>query len=70
MSSLKSDCNIKNVIAVGRLEFAKSFDILINSWRQLARKHPDWTLTIFGEGSKRNELQDLIDTYSFTKSIF
>ncbi len=69
-SSLKSDCKIKNVIAVGRLEFAKGFDILINSWRKLARKHPDWTLTIFGEGSKRNELQDLIDTYSLTKSIF
>lgn len=69
-NQIKSNCRNKNVIAVGRLEFAKGFDILIKSWKQLATKYPDWTLTIFGEGSKRDELQKLIETFGLAKSIF
>ena len=69
-SPLKSTCKNKNVIAVGRLEFAKGFDILIRSWKYLASKHPDWTLTIFGRGAKEEELQSLIISLGLSKSVF
>ena len=68
-SPVISNCKKKNVIAVGRLEYVKGFDILIRSWGQLTPKHPDWTLTIFGEGSKRDELQNLIVELNLSKCI-
>lgn len=52
-----SDCESKRVIAVGRLEWQKGYDRLIDIWTLVSRKHPDWQLDIFGEGSLELELK-------------
>ena len=52
-SSLKN----KLVVAAGRLGKSKGFDLLIDAWAQVALKHPDRKLRIFGEGTEREELQ-------------
>lgn len=57
-----SNCKSKQIIAVGALFSQKKFDVLINCWSAITKKHPDWTLKIYGEGMLRNELQQLIDT--------
>lgn len=56
-----SECNNKKVIAAGRYVPQKGFDLLINSWKIVATKHPDWTLCIYGDGM-RQELQQQIDS--------
>lgn len=48
----------KKVIAVGRLNHAKGFDLLIKSFKIVHEKHPEWQLDVFGEG----ELLDVLDT--------
>lgn len=45
-----------HAIAVGRLEYEKSFDRLIDSWSLVAKRHPDWILDIYGEGSNHDSL--------------
>lgn len=55
-----STCENKTVVAVGRLEFQKGFDFLIDAWVTVNKKHPDWKLEIWGEGSKRETLQNQI----------
>lgn len=55
-----SDLKAKRCIAVGRLEPQKNFIALIKAWRIVAMKHPDWTLSIFGEGAERRLLERLI----------
>ena len=57
-----ASCSSKKVIAVGRLVPQKGFDMLIDSWKIVAEKHPDWTLSIYGDGM-REELQAKIDAY-------
>ena len=41
----------KTVISVGRHEPMKGFDMLIDAWAIVAKKHPDWTLKICGPGN-------------------
>lgn len=57
-----SDCSSKKVIAVGRYVPQKGFDLLIDCWKIVAARHPDWTLSIYGDGA-REELQARIDAY-------
>lgn len=56
-----ASCDAPVAIAVGRLDYQKGFDYLIEAWAIVAKKHPEWRLNIFGEGSLRCELQTQID---------
>jgi GalNAc-alpha-(1->4)-GalNAc-alpha-(1->3)-diNAcBac-PP-undecaprenol alpha-1,4-N-acetyl-D-galactosaminyltransferase len=49
----------RTLIAVGRLAPAKGFDLLIAAFARIATRHPDWTLTIVGEGEERTRLERL-----------
>lgn len=56
---LQSDCSARRVIAVGRLDFQKGFDRLIDAW-ELVKADPaseGWRLDIFGQGEWRDMLQ-------------
>ena len=64
-----SDCTSKNVIAVGRLNYQKGFDYLIDTWNIVYKKHPDWTLNIYGDGDKKIELQEQIDRLNLNKVV-
>ena len=44
------------VIAVGRLEYEKGFDRLLDAFARLSKTHPQWRLRILGEGSLRADL--------------
>ncbi len=43
-----SDCSVKRVIALGRMDRQKGFDFLIDAWKRIEKKYPDWKLDIFG----------------------
>lgn len=62
-----SNCSHKEIIAVGRYTYQKGFDLLIEAWKEVALKHSDWTLRIYGDGD-RNNLELLIENYNLNKS--
>lgn len=47
-----SDCTSKKVISAGRFVGQKGFDMLLDSWKIVAAKHPDWSLSIYGAGDR------------------
>lgn len=61
--------NSKRVIAVGRLEWEKGFDRLIEVWQFVANQHPDWSLDIFGTGTLKEELDKQIETIGLSDKI-
>ena len=52
-----SDGQAKRVIAVGRLEWVKGYERLLDAWKIVSDKHPDWHLDIFGSGTLEKELK-------------
>lgn len=50
--SQATSCTNKKAIAVGRYTWQKGFDMLIEAWKQVDKKHPDWELHIYGSGDK------------------
>lgn len=55
-----SNCESKRVIAVGRLGKEKGFVRLIETWKIVVSKHPDWQLNIFGDGEQKSVLNNKV----------
>ena len=51
------------IVAMGRLDPQKGFDLLIDAFSRIAAEHGDWTLEILGEGPQRGELERLIEEH-------
>lgn len=61
---------VKNSIcAVGRLHRQKGFDLLIRAFSIFEPTNPGYKLTIYGEGSERSNLADLIDELDLGQKV-
>ncbi|WP_310483290.1 glycosyltransferase family 4 protein [Chamaesiphon sp. VAR_48_metabat_403] len=58
-----------SLIAVGRLDPRKGFDLLLRAFHQIHPQYPDWQLTILGEGSIRSELEELRSQLQLTDCV-
>ena len=54
-------CESRTVVSVGRLNFQKGYDYLIDVWKIVFQHFPEWTLDIYGDGELRMELQNKIN---------
>lgn len=59
----------KTVITAGRLEYQKGYDLLIETWKLVNQKHPEWKLKIYGEGSMKETLKEKIHSYQLCHSV-
>lgn len=71
VSDTYSDVMNKRVIAVGRLDYQKGFDRLIQAWQlvQHTGKFTDWKLDIFGQGEWQEMLQQMIDKAELQNTV-
>lgn len=62
--------NSKRVVAIGKLDVQKGYDMLITAWSKISNQHTDWKLDIFGHGELKNQLQLQIEDLGLSSSIF
>jgi len=59
----------RSIVAMGRLERQKGFDLLIRAFASIASTRLEWDLTIFGEGSERVALEAAITRAGLSERI-
>ena len=59
----------KIIFGVGRLNRDKRFDILIQAFNIVHKKHPDWKLIIFGDGELKFKLLQLSNSLNLEEAI-
>lgn len=50
----------KSIVTVGRLDYLKGFDRLLDVWEIVAGNFPDWTLVVIGDGPLKKEYEDRV----------
>lgn len=68
---VEADHDKKRVIAVGRLDYQKGFDRLIDAWAIIMNQHPElhnWQLDVFGQGEWHNMLIEKIKEYNLSNA--
>lgn len=60
----------KKVISVGRLEPQKGYDMLIDAWKFISIKYPNWILEIYGDGELKKQLEEKIYNYNIENNVY
>lgn len=60
----------KGVVTVGRMELQKNQKMLINAFSKILENHPNETLTIYGEGPLRKELEEYCIKLGITEKVY
>jgi len=63
--------HVKNdyYVAVGRLVAPKNYELMINAFARFTREFPNALLRIYGEGEKRPQLENLIETLNVSNNV-
>ncbi|NEQ64732.1 MAG: glycosyltransferase family 4 protein [Symploca sp. SIO2D2] len=61
--------NYRSIIAMGSFLGVKGFDLLLQSFAGVKDHHPDWNLTILGDGPLRRELESLRDSLGLASRV-
>lgn len=48
----KSELTSKRIISIGRYDYDKGNDLLLQAWAKIEKQMPEWRLDIFGNGNK------------------
>ncbi|MDI6047470.1 glycosyltransferase family 4 protein [Flavobacterium yafengii] len=59
----------KKVIAVGRHTYEKGFDRMLQIWKKVIAKHPDWILEIYGKASGNLDLKLLAENLNVSNNV-
>ncbi|WP_051325558.1 glycosyltransferase family 4 protein [Glycomyces tenuis] len=57
------------IMAAGRLAKMKGFNTLIEAFGEIAHRYPEWGMRIYGRGTERKRLQQLIGEYGLRARI-
>ena len=59
----------KRILHVGRFSRQKNQPFLIDAFSRIAKSHPNWTLTLVGDGPERPQLENLIKKHELNDQV-
>lgn len=59
----------KIVLAVGRLDYIKGFDLLLEAWAIFCKQNDDWTLSIVGGGEEELRLKQIANDLGISSRV-
>lgn len=60
----------EEIVAVGRLDKQKNYDLLLNAFSLVVKKHPSFTLHIYGQGPLEKELKEKVSNMYLSDRVF
>lgn len=57
------------IVAAGRLEPIKRYDLLLAAFATVVERHPDWRLRVYGHGKQAPELRELVDRLGLNDTV-
>lgn len=60
----------KRIVSVGRLDANKNHEMMIRAFAKLMEKYPEYTLTIYGDGALRAQLEQIVASFGAENRIF
>lgn len=67
--TFRGSLSFKKIISIGRLEREKGYDRIIPIFRDIFQKYPDWCLEIWGSGTEKNNIIQLINKLDLANHI-
>lgn len=64
-----SELNSKNIISIGKLSKEKAYIDLVEIFKYVSLKYPDWKLDIIGDGPERKTVEEKIKKYKLTENV-
>ncbi|MEU3020564.1 glycosyltransferase family 4 protein [Nocardiopsis sp. NPDC007018] len=62
--------NTRTIVAAGRLAPSKRHDLLVQAFSMVSEEFPDWTLRIYGRGSRRGALGRLVGSLGLQDRVW
>lgn len=62
--------NTRTIVAAGRLAPSKRHDLLVQAFSMVSEDFPDWTLRIYGKGSRRGQLDRLVGSLGLQDRVW
>ncbi|MFF8604704.1 glycosyltransferase family 4 protein [Streptomyces sp. NPDC015346] len=59
----------KCVVSIGRLHEEKGVDLLLDAWAEVAARHPEWILRVYGSGEEEEALKKQCAQLGLTSSV-
>lgn len=59
----------KIALAVGRLDYIKGFDLLLEAWAIFCKQNDDWTLSIVGGGEEESRLKQIANDLDISSRV-
>lgn len=70
VSHYKLDKTLHKIVTVGRMTEQKNHKMLINAFKKIHDKYPNYQLFIYGDGPLRNELIEIIKNLDLESCVF
>ncbi|MCI9845894.1 glycosyltransferase family 4 protein [Flavobacterium pectinovorum] len=64
-----SNLSSKKAIVVARHSYEKGLDRMLNIWKRIIEKYPDWNLEIYGKSNENQDLQEMVNSLGIGSNV-